>query len=350
VAECVPANANHRPRVHLTARAVALSERLARAAGRQTPAFEGRPLAPPRDELPSGTMAGPYRVDGPIGRGGMAVVYQARGPRGLVALKVARPEDDPDDPQCRDRLLLEALVLEKLDHPAIARLHDVGELPDGRPWLALELVRGEPLNHRLGDGPLPIDETCALLAELAGALASAHAVGVVHRDLKPDNVLVVPRGLSRCKLVDWGVARSRALPHARITEVGVVSGTPLYMSPEQARGLEVDGRCDIYSLGVMAYELLCGEPPFDADDSVSILLQHVSDRPRRPSLLRPDLPAWLDELVLAMLAKHADDRPSLDEIGAALGGRRRRRRLGEVLAELEAELRGAGIAPIEDAA
>jgi serine/threonine-protein kinase len=312
-----------RVRPRLTARAHALGRRLARASGRTPAALEDlAPRVAPIEDLAPGAKVGPYVIERALGRGGMAIVYQARDEHGgRLALKVARP-DEAIDPQCRHRMMLEALVLDGLRHPAIAGLVDLGQLPDGRPWLALELVAGEPLNQRLARGRVSIDEACAIVLAIADALAIAHAAGVVHRDLKPDNVILsaAPSG-PRCKVIDWGVARSRRHPDVRLTAVGVVSGTPIYMSPEQARGREVDGKSDIYALGVMLFEMLCGQVPFDGDDSVSILLHHVSSTPPPPGLLRADLPGWLERLVLAMLAKAPDARPSLAAIGRVVRSR-----------------------------
>jgi serine/threonine-protein kinase len=307
-------------RTDLAARAFAPGARRAHGAGRS---LAGRPGRARRSrtagELPRGASIGPFRIAGVIGRGGMAVVYDAFGEGQRVALKVARP-DAPGEHQCRERLRHEAAILDSLRHPSIAGLVDAG-LDDELVWIAIERVDGETLAQRIARRVVAIDELCAVVGGIATGLSVAHAAGVVPRDLKPENVIVTASGRPVCKLVDWGVSTSASVVDARITEPGVVSGTPAYMAPEQARGRAVGPPCDVYALGVIGFEMSCGSIPFDGESSFDILLQHVQALAPAPGSRRAGLPGWVDALVLAMLAKDPDDRPSLEAIRAALARR-----------------------------
>jgi serine/threonine-protein kinase len=270
---------------------------------------------PPSPPLPSGSFIGSYQLGALLADGGMGDVYEATHrflPR-AAAIKVLR-ESMQSARGAHEGLLQEAQILERLAHPAIARVYDVGVLPDGRPWVAMELLKGEPLAdllHRRGRlGPL---EVARLMLELVPPLTAAHALGLVHCDLKPDNIMIEPgsdEAPPRVRLIDWGIARFAGAP-ARQSDVA--AGTPHYMAPEQVRGEKVDARTDIYALGVVAYELLAGQPPFDAESPMDVAVSHL-DRPVPPLDDRCDaLPMALIELVHQMLRKSRADRPSFEQ-------------------------------------
>ncbi|MCE9575866.1 MAG: serine/threonine protein kinase [Deltaproteobacteria bacterium] len=268
--------------------------------------------------LAPGTAVGNYRIERVVGEGGMAVVYEACHrvlPR-RVAIKVMRAALVAD--AARERLLREACVLAELEHPAIVDVYDAGVLADGRAWLAMELVAGLPLSERLTHGKVAVEAARRWLALIADAIAVAHAAGVIHRDLKPDNVLLVDDPACPVRVIDWGIALDEACFGGRLTLDGAVTGTPHYMAPEQARGLDVDGRCDVYALGVVAYEMLTGVPPFDGTRALAILAHHLTTP--APSVLdrAPGTPAWFATLVAAMLGKDPAQRPSMAAVAAEL--------------------------------
>ena len=263
-------------------------------------------------DLAVGARVGSYRIEGLLGAGGSSSVYRATHAvlDRPAALKVMHAHL-ADSVDARERMLREARILESLHHPMIAEVYDVGVLADGRAWVAMELVDGETLTELLARrGALPIAEAARILIGIARPLATAHALGVIHRDIKPDNVLVAAAaGEVRVKLVDWGIAR--APERVRLTADDASPGTPRYMSPEQAGGDPVDARADVYALGVVAYELLAGQPPFTEGTALELALQHLTARPRPLRELRPDVPGDIAELVHAMLAKAPMERPAL---------------------------------------
>ncbi len=286
--------------------------RIAFTQPRVAPAYV--PAAEPR--LQPGTEVGNYVIEHALGEGGMAVVYQARHqvlPR-RVAVKVMRGAGL--GAAGRARLLREACVLADLDHPAIVDCLDAGVLHDGRAWLAMDVIDGEALSRRIAmRRSLPSDEVASLIAHLAGALAVAHAAGVVHRDLKPDNVLVVDDATCPVRVIDWGIAQAaRAAREPRLTIEGSIAGTPHYMAPEQIRGEVVDGRCDVYALGCMAYEALSGAPPFVGAGALEVVAQHLTTAPRSIFEVAPATPAWLGTLVMWMLAKDPEARPRIGQV------------------------------------
>jgi eukaryotic-like serine/threonine-protein kinase len=210
----------------------------------------------------AGSQVGPYRVLEEVGRGGMGVVYAAEDPRlqRIVALK-ALPSEWAADPRRRERLRREARAAAALSHPAIATIFALEEI-DGALYLVSELVRGRTLRAELADGPLPPDRLLPTLCDIAAAMTAAHAQGIVHRDLKPENI--VRRTDGQIKILDFGLARSEGhadSPDPRLTEAGLPIGTPGYMAPEQAAGLEADERSDIFAFGVLAWELATGAHP-----------------------------------------------------------------------------------------
>jgi serine/threonine protein kinase len=249
-----------------------------------------------------------YRIDDEIGRGGMSIVYRAQDLRlnRHVAVKVL-PPDLALDQAVRSRFRREAQTSAQLSHPHIVPIYDVGEA-DGVVYFVMALVTGGNLGTHLELRPLrAIEEVRRVLSEVADALAYAHLRGVIHRDIKADNILLESEG-GRCMVTDFGIARAME-GGARLTQTGIAVGTPTYMSPEQAVGdRHVDGRSDIYSLGVVGYQMLTGRVPFTAGNAMALLLKHVSERPQPILELRPETPRPLAEAVERALAKSADAR------------------------------------------
>jgi serine/threonine-protein kinase len=253
-------------------------------------------------------LGGQYQLEDEIGRGGMSVVYQARDVRldRPVAIKVLPPELSYD-PAIRTRFTREARTSAQLQHGHIVPIHDVGER-DGIAYFVMALLTGGSLAARLAREPRqPIDEVRRLLSDIADALDYAHQRGVIHRDIKPDNILL-DAGSGRALVTDFGIARAIE-SGTRLTITGNAVGTPTYMSPEQAMGeREVDGRSDLYSLGVLGYQMLAGRVPFSAGNSMALLLKHVSERPRPVTDFRPDTPRGLRDAIDRALMKAPEDR------------------------------------------
>jgi len=249
-----------------------------------------------------------YEIESEIGRGGMSVVYRARDRRlnRPVAIKVLPPEL-AHDAAIRTRFTREAQMAAQLAHAHIVPIYDVGE-QDGLAYFVMAIVHGGNLATLLTREPRqPVDEARRLLAEIADALAYAHLRGVIHRDIKPDNILL-DESSGRAMVTDFGIARAME-GSSRLTATGIAVGTPAYMSPEQALGdREVDGRSDIYSLGVLGYQMLTGRLPFSAGNSMALLLKHVSEPPRPIAELRTDTPKSLREAVERALMKAPEDR------------------------------------------
>ena len=249
-----------------------------------------------------------YRIESEIGRGGMSVVYRAHDLRlnRPVAIKVLPPELALD-PAVRTRFTREAQTSAQLSHPHIVPIFDVGE-HDGIAYFVMALVTGGTLASHLELRPLrAVEEVRRTLAEVADALAYAHLRGVIHRDIKADNILLESEG-GRSMVTDFGIARA-VESGARLTQTGIAVGTPTYMSPEQAVGEHhVDGRSDIYSLGVLGYQMITGRVPFTASNSMALLLKHVSEPPRPILELRPETPRALAEAIERALAKTPDSR------------------------------------------
>jgi serine/threonine-protein kinase len=249
-----------------------------------------------------------YELGGEIGRGGMSVVYRARdlSLNRPVAIKVLPPEL-AYDPAVRTRFTREAQTSAHLSHAHIVPIYDVGER-EGIAYFVMALVTGGNLAALLAHEPRqPIDEVRRLLYEIADALAYAHLRGVIHRDIKPDNILLDGE-TGRAMVTDFGIARAIEAG-TRLTVTGIAVGTPTYMSPEQAVGeREIDGRSDIYSLGVLAYQMLTGRVPFAAGNSMALLMKHVSERPRPIAELRPETPKALCDVIERALMKAPEDR------------------------------------------
>jgi serine/threonine-protein kinase len=249
-----------------------------------------------------------YLVDAEIGRGGMAVVYRATDVRlnRRVAIKLLPPEL-AFNADVRERFLREAQTSAQLTHPHIVPIYTVDER-EGMVYFVMALVDGESLAQRLAREPqLPIDDARRILADVADALSYASSRGVVHRDVKPDNIML-ERGTGRAVVTDFGIARAAA-GDSRLTVTGVAVGTPAYMSPEQALGeRELDGRSDIYSLGVVGYQMLAGRTPFRAANTPAMLVKHISETPHPVESLRPDVPPALAHAVMRALAKKPEQR------------------------------------------
>jgi serine/threonine protein kinase len=265
-------------------------------------------------ELAPDSVVGSYRLIREIGRGGMGTVYEAVHtvlPR-RAAIKVMHAELRKQ-PGMATRMVQEAAILEEVRHPGVVRIYECNLLEDHRPWIAMEYVDGETLAARLHYmSKLPPIEVSTLLAEVSDVLASVHARGVVHRDLKPDNLLMTPTDRDfPLRVIDWGVARLG--PNGRLTLDGLTPGTPIYMAPEQATGKGVASPCDIYALGVIAYEALVGHPPFDGRTLAEVVCMHMmSDAP--PLRDRCDAPVTLCNLVHRMLDKDPSLRPGALEV------------------------------------
>ena len=252
----------------------------------------------------TGKTVGQYHILERIGGGGMGIVYKAVDTRldRTVALKFLQPKLDSDD-AAAERFRLEARTIAALEHPNICTVHEIGETDDGQLFLAMPLYDGETVQQRIARGPLPVSEAIGIAVQVCRALAKAHARGIVHRDIKPSNVLVTTDGV--VKLLDFGIAK---LVDITLTGAAGPLGTIAYMSPEQARGEPVDHRTDIWSLGIVLYEMLTGQRPHAGETAMSIAraMQHEATPPG--SLRRPDIPASVDRVVAKALAVTVADR------------------------------------------
>jgi tetratricopeptide (TPR) repeat protein/predicted Ser/Thr protein kinase len=272
--------------------------------------------------LAPGTQLGPYKVEAPIGKGGMGEVYRARDTRlgRPVAIKVVGAER-AQRPDFRTRFQREAQATAALNHPHICALYDVGE-HEGASYLVMEYVEGQTLESRLREGPLPLDQLLHRAAEVSQALAAAHGRGIIHRDLKPANLMLTPAGV---KVLDFGLAKFTG-PEASAmdaTAAHTILGTPAYMSPEQTRGEELDPRSDLFSFGCVLYEAATGVRPFRGSSLPDILREVVSGHPPAPSSLRPELPPGWDSILTRTMAKDRDRRyQSAADLFSALEGLR----------------------------
>ena len=256
-------------------------------------------------------LAGRYDLGESIGRGGMAKVFKATDTRldRVVAIKVLAPELAGDQAFV-GRFQREALAAARLNHPNIVSVYDSGSVGDVH-FLVMEYVQGRTLAEVLSqDGRLLPERAMEIAESVASALAAAAAAGIVHRDIKPGNIMITPRGDVR--VMDFGIARMDS--QQTVAQTQAVMGTASYLSPEQAQGGPVDARSDIYSLGVVLYEMLTGRTPFQGDTAVAVAMQHVQDQPVPPSQVATGIPAALDSIVLRALAKNPANRyPTADE-------------------------------------
>jgi len=273
------------------------------------------------------TVDNKYRIEQLLGRGGMGAVYRARDMRldRLVALKVVRAEL-LGDPEARRRFRREAQIVARLQHPSIVAVYDYGTFPDGGAYLVMELVRGEDLRHVLQrEGRLDTAESMQILTAVCAAIGAAHREGVLHRDLKPENILL-PGGGAAAKVLDFGVAKLviEGLPkedeggteaHTALTAAGMIIGTPAYMAPEQFHAVEADARTDVFSLGVVAYEMLSGELPFGRGTLADVVLAQARGVPPMPADL---VPAPAERAIRSALDADPDRRPPTPQAFASL--------------------------------
>jgi serine/threonine-protein kinase len=247
-----------------------------------------------------------YRITEKLGEGGMGVVYKAEdiSLERPVALKFISPRLVAGAAG-KERFVLEAKAAASLNHPNVCTVYEIADV-DGRTFIAMEFVEGENLKERIRFAPLPLDEALAVAADVARGLSAAHSKGVIHRDIKPANIVVTPTRVA--KIMDFGLARTGT--GLDLTRTGTTMGTVAYMSPEQARGEEVDHRTDIWSLGVVLYEMLTGWKPFLGERDMAVIHAVLSAEPRAPGELRPGLPRELDACMARLLAKDRDARYS----------------------------------------
>ncbi|HEY7705624.1 MAG TPA: Stk1 family PASTA domain-containing Ser/Thr kinase [Gaiellaceae bacterium] len=259
------------------------------------------------DTLINTLFDGRYRILRRLGSGGMANVYLAEDEElgRHVAIKILNDRHASDD-SFVERFRREAKNAAGLSHPNIVSIYDRGEA-EGTYYIAMEYLEGRSLKDRIvAEGPLPVEAAIEATRQILRALGFAHRGGVVHRDVKPHNVLLAPDGTERrYKVTDFGISRTSA---SQMTEAGSIVGTAQYLSPEQARGAPVDQRSDIYSVGIVLYELLTGQLPFTGETPLEIAMKHLSEIPKPPSALRPEVPPELDMVVLRALAKDPGDR------------------------------------------
>jgi eukaryotic-like serine/threonine-protein kinase len=261
-----------------------------------------------------------YELDCEIGRGGMGVVYRAKDRRlkRIVAIKVLPPELAFRS-EIKTRFLREAETAAQLNHPNIVDIYAVDEA-EGIVYFVMAYITGDNLAKRLHDhGALSVEETRRTMRDVADALAYAHERGVVHRDIKPDNILIDAQS-GRPMVTDFGIARAVSDGDSRLTATGIAIGTPTYMSPEQAAGERtIDGRSDLYSLGILGYQMLSGQPPFLANSTPAILVKHISERPTPIEQRRADVPPDLARVVMTLLEKDPANRfPSANSVVVAL--------------------------------
>ena len=257
------------------------------------------------DDL-TGKYLGPYQIVAPLGKGGMGVVYKAYQPNlaRYVALKVL-PRRFTDDPTFVGRFWQEARAAAKLEHPHILPVYDYGEY-EGHHYITMQLVRDGSLAQLLIGKPLLLEQIGHIIAQVSGALDYAHSREVIHRDVKPDNILISRQG--GCMLTDFGIAKLLEST-AHLTQIGTSVGTPTYMSPEQFRGDEdLDGRSDVYSLGVVLYEMATGRPPFLGTTAQALQWKHLNELPPPPRSLNPALPEAVVAVILKTLAKNREER------------------------------------------
>jgi serine/threonine-protein kinase len=257
-----------------------------------------------KDELLGKVIAGRYRLEARLGEGGMGVVYRARHVliERVVALKLIRP-DLKGETHLRAWMLREARAANRVDHAHIVEIHDVGETEEGDLYLVMELLSGSALSAEIAKGAMPIARAVDIIEQMTAALSRAHDLGVIHRDLKSDNIMLTVRGGRKdfVKILDFGLAALARDP--RLAPKGAVFGTPEYMSPEQARGEDATPQSDLYALGILFFEMTTGQLPFRSPDRETLLeLQRTGQTPR-PRALRPDLPAPAEGIILRLLEK-----------------------------------------------
>lgn len=278
-----------------------------------------------RGAAPLSTI-GPYRVIRELGKGGMGMVYEAVHStiERRVAIKLLNPEY-ARDPDATSRFFNEARAVNLIDHPSIVQISDYGQLPDGTAFIVMELLKGESLaTHLRRVGKLSVAAALQIIWQVAAALTVTHEKRIVHRDLKPDNIMLIPDPLVgggvRAKLLDFGIAK---LAQANRTTTGTdaVMGTPQYMSPEQCKGAgEVDERTDVYSLGLVLFEMLTGRPAFVADAPWQLIGMHLFQAPPKLTTLMPAIPVGVADFVGRLLRKEKEQRPSMRKVQGEIEG------------------------------
>ena len=271
------------------------------------------------------TLGGRYRIEHRIGEGGMAHVYFAHDIESGadVAIKVLLPQLTGDSASV-ERLRREAVIAMRLDHPNVCPIIAVGETPEEHLYLVMPFLPGEPLAIRAGrHGPLAVSEGIPLLMQMCEGLAHAHKLQILHRDLKPENVMLVPdpsvEGGVRAVVMDFGLAKVlREEPELqKLTRSGIVLGTPEFMSPEQLLGKELDGRSDLYAVGVLAFEMFTGRIPFDGKGPQEVAFARLKREPLRLRSVQPELPETLETVIVQALAQKREDRfQSMEELRA----------------------------------
>ena len=289
--------------------------------------------------LSPGTKLGPYEIVSELGRGGMGVVYTAHDPRldRQVAIKLL-PPDLTRDATAKRRFLQEAKAASALDHPNICNIHEINETADGQLYLVMAHYEGETLKERIARGPLALDDAIDIATQVGQGLAKAHEAGIVHRDIKPANLMVTADGT--VKILDFGLAKLAGTEG--ITQTGTTVGTVAYMSPEQARGQEVDHRTDIWSLGVVLYEMLAGEPPFQGENLLS--LSHAILEREQPTLSGPSSSA--QTIVTKALSKDRGQR--YQTVSDLLGELRKRQGSPTVVGSSQPDVPSIAVLPFAD--
>lgn len=267
-------------------------------------------MMPSNGPLTGQVIDGRYRLDQRIGAGGMGVVYRARrlSIGDEVAVKILRLNQESDT--AVPRFQREAQITARLKHPNAVTIYDYGVTQDQLVYFVMELVEGQTLKQLIRQGPVSPAITAVIAAQICDALDEAHGLNIVHRDIKPDNVIVqsTAAGL-KVKVLDFGIAKMPVAADITLTQVGETIGTPQYMSPEQCLGEQLDHRTDIYSLGVVVYEMLCGVPPFDAQVSMAVVVQQVTQAPAALRLRNPNVSAAVEAVVMSALEKAREHRP-----------------------------------------
>jgi eukaryotic-like serine/threonine-protein kinase len=289
----------------------------------QGPTRALKPVRPTTDWLTGKVIDNRYRVGQRIGEGGIGAVYEAEHVqiKRKVAVKVLHPSSALNA-ELRTRFEREALAASKVTHPGCVQVIDFGTF-EGRSYLVMEFVEGALLGERISRAPVPPAETVALVVEILAALGHAHSLGIVHRDMKPSNVMLCDKALtgSNVKILDFGLAKNLRpeVQGAALTRVGTIFGTPGYIPPEQALGKAVDARGDLYSMGIILFEMLCGRKPFVCDDDIDMFKAHILTTAPRVRTIRPDLSEEMEALIARVLEKDRELRPrTADEFITAL--------------------------------
>ena len=249
---------------------------------------------------------GRYEIKAELGRGGMATVYRGYDPRfeREVAIKFLPPELIHSDPQFRVRFEREAKIIAQLEHPSIVPVYDVGE-ENGQPYFVMRYMSGGSLSERIKAGVFSVGDALKILEQIAPGMDEAHSKGIVHRDLKPGNILFTNKNVAL--ISDFGIAKFTQGEVGNMTGSAII-GTPAYMAPEQAGGEAVDGRTDIYALGVILYEMVTGKQPYKADTPLAVAIKHMTEPVPRILQANPNLPVWMEKVISTAMAKEPDDR------------------------------------------